>query len=111
MDVDNVSRRQEKFASLVIFDAEATGLQSTKTRFTEVCFYSVQTHELLSRSTPRAVNKLVLTFNPMCMIGPGTSEITGNLAIRQNKIIADPVSMPVNKGDAYICQISLTKKI
>ncbi|KAK7095426.1 uncharacterized protein [Littorina saxatilis] len=71
------SRRRKPFASLVIFDTEATGLKR-KPKITELCMLSVQTDELKSgRDLPRVINKLQLCFNPQSVIEVGASQITG----------------------------------
>jgi hypothetical protein len=83
------SRRHNKFACFVIFDAEATGLPGLlkKTRFTELSFFAVQTAELVSHCTPRTINKLKICINPECAIDPDVCTKTGSVTFHKFQLL------------------------
>lgn len=70
-----------KFNSIIVFDTETTGLpcfESNKTRITELAFYGCEVEHLKSTKIfPRVLHKLVLCFNPLKVIYPDSSQLTG----------------------------------
>ena len=102
IELDSCSER-EPIKTFVFFDIEATGLKSTTTkpRITELSFVAIDQKDfkllgpLLRNSLenqscsttnfsnriefilPRVVNKLTICVNPMKMIPPNVSDITG----------------------------------
>ncbi|EEB19651.1 conserved hypothetical protein [Pediculus humanus corporis] len=69
------------FKSIIVYDSETTGLphlESNTTKITELAFMGCEIEHLKNiNNLPRVLHKLVLLFNPMKMILPDSSEITG----------------------------------
>ncbi|KAL8606295.1 hypothetical protein ACOMHN_024190 [Nucella lapillus] len=90
------SSRQKPFASLIVFDTEATGFKRHP-RITELCMLAVQTDELTSttKPIPRVINKLQLCFNPESVIQPDVSILTGlyNDVLEQLGTFTDQASL------------------
>ena len=83
---------REPFKTYVFFDIEATGLKSTtyKPRITEMSFVAINHNDFLSLGDvihnsrglfetvePRVLNKLTVCINPMKMIMPNVTDLTG----------------------------------
>lgn len=72
-----------KIKTFVFFDTEATGLprlEQTPTKLTELAFIACSREHLLRAKTneiPRVLHKLVLPVQPMKLILPETTNITG----------------------------------
>lgn len=71
--------------SFVFFDTEATGLpdyEHSPTKLTELAFIACSREHLLSANTselPRIKHKLLLPVNPMKIIMPDATKITGEI--------------------------------
>ena len=78
--------RMVNFKSIIVYDSETTGLphlESNTTKITELAFMGCEIEHLKNiNNLPRVLHKLVLLFNPMKMILPDSSEITGNLLFK-----------------------------
>lgn len=67
--------------TFVFFDLETTGLpqhEHNKTKITEFCAVAVQADHIELGCFPRVHNKLSFCFNPMKMISPEATTMTGN---------------------------------
>ena len=66
-------------STFVFFDLEATGLQKTNPKITELSFVAVRRHGLTDTpktKAPRVMEKLSLCFCPMKSVGT-SSDVTG----------------------------------
>ena len=66
-------------STFVFFDLEATGLQETNPKITELSFVAVHRHGLTETpkvKPPRVIEKLTLCFCPMKSVGT-SSDVTG----------------------------------
>lgn len=70
-----------KISTFVFFDIEATGLLSVdQPKITEIAFTACSRKHLLEaneKEIPRALYKLLLPINPMKLIHPQSTKITG----------------------------------
>ncbi|KAL5011422.1 hypothetical protein ScPMuIL_009973 [Solemya velum] len=70
---------EREVASFVFLDLETTGLLGAgeRPRVTELCMVSVRREDMLTGQCPRVSNKLQICLNPVKMISPSSSLITG----------------------------------
>ena len=77
--------------TFVFLDTEATGLQNTRPRITELSLVAVHREGLqqaaIGLALPRILNKLTLCFYPMKAISPRSSDITGKIGGKKTWVI------------------------